>query len=191
VEFFIDFQGEGYNSQNLSPGEYKADLEVHYQSRDNDDEMTVLTLTAGYLNDTAGGETELNYSFTVHPSGDSYFIELKPQNTQTTQISEVSFLNAKISGSQVTYPQNPYKVVISPFNDFNRTVTSSDYFFKKMGTDGQPTTIYNSLPYSVSAQPAIGSLGSSGDGRWSSMQRIQKQPGAYRRNVLVDQSISE
>ena len=146
-DFYIDFQGAGYNHPSLQPGEYEAELIAKYGIGSNQTTEEVLTLKANYLVEADNNST-LNYSFTINPTVDSYSINLKPDYTTASPIAEISFFHSDITNGEKSYTvNNPFQIGISSNRNWNYNTIASDYYFKKVGTEGQTNTGYNSITY--------------------------------------------
>ena len=146
-DFYIDFQGAGYNRPSLQPGEYLADLVIIYGTYNNQILERSLQLKANYLVEAENTST-LNYSFTINPTPNSYYVNLKPDYASTSEIADISFIHSEISSTAKDYKvKNPFQVGISPNPNWNYNTVASDYYFKKVGTEGQANTGYNSIEF--------------------------------------------
>ena len=141
----------------LEPGSYHASFDVTlYLGSDGGSSVTQRYTIKAEYGESSSSNTE--YSFVVEEANATYNVDLS-QTSQRFPVAEIKFHASGLSNEDKNESQiensykNKYKVLISPYPEYDMDDTSNDnpYMFILNGTDNLPRSEINTVWYTLAS----------------------------------------
>ena len=144
--------------ERLEPGDYHATFTVSLYTGSNGGSVVSYSYTIKAVYGESSGANATEYSFSILEANSTYNVDLTKTN-QYYDVADISFHAAGLSSENKEKNQiensykNKYKILISPYPQYDMDNTSSDnpYYFVLNGTDNLPRSEINTVWYTLAS----------------------------------------
>ena len=151
--------------ERLEPGEYHATFNVSFYTGSNGGSLVTQTYTIKAVYGESSGTNTADYSFSILEANSTYNVDLTKTN-QYFDVAEISFHASGLSTENKRQSQiessykNKYKILISPYSQYNMDDTSNDnpYYFVLNGTDNLTRSEINTVWYTLASNSSGSTL---------------------------------